>query len=300
MVNVAVLGSTGMLGSALTRGLENSSTTVYEFNRPGISVTKKNESRKLDVVTDKDFTKSFNGLKLDYIINCIGLIKQLINIKDQDSIKLAYNINAEFPSNLNNFAKSLGIPVIQIGTDCVYSGKVGAYAEDQPHDPTDVYGLTKSMGEKESSSTMVIRCSIIGKEIRSSNSLLSWVLSQSRNFRINGFTNHFWNGVTTLHFSQIISGIIKSETYKDGVFHLVPDGVVSKYELINLIAKKFGRGDLQVSKFEAETEINRSLITINPQQNLSLWQNGGYNRIPTIEEMVSTYALWTKSGLDKN
>ena len=60
-----------------------------------------------------------------------------------------------------------------------------------------------------------------------------------------------------------------------------------------LIAKKFGRGDLQVTKFEAETEINRSLITINPQQNLSLWQNGGYNIIPTIEEMVSTYALWT-------
>jgi len=300
MINVAVLGSTGMLGSTLTRCLENNSTTVYEFNRAGISVTKKNESRKLDVVTDNDITKSFYGIKLDYIINCIGLIKQLINIKDPNSIKLAYKINSDFPLKLNNFAKSSGIPVIQIGTDCVYSGEVGAYAEDQPHDPTDVYGITKSMGEIESSSTMIVRCSIIGKEIESSNSLLSWVLSQNTNFRINGFTNHFWNGVTTLHFSQIISGIIESETYMNGVFHLVPDGFVSKYELIKLIAKKFGRSDLQVSKFEAETEINRSLITINPQRNLSLWQNGGYNIIPTIEEMVSTYALWTKSELIKN
>jgi dTDP-4-dehydrorhamnose reductase len=281
-----------MLGSTLTRGLENNSTTVYEFNRSGISVTKKNESRKLDVVTDNNIMESFNGLKLDYIINCIGLIKHLINIKDQDSIKLAHNINAEFPSKLNNFAKSLGIPVIQIGTDCVYSGKIGGYAEDQLHDPTDIYGITKSMGEIESSSTMVIRCSIIGKELRTSNSLLSWVLSQTHNSRINGFTNHFWNGVTTLHFSQIVSGIIESETYKEGVFHLVPHGVVSKYELINSIAKEFDRSDLQISKFEAEVPINRSLITTHPERNLQLWSNGGYNQIPTVAEMVSTYAKW--------
>jgi len=290
MVNVAVLGSTGMLGSTITRGLENNSMTVYEFNRSGISITKKNESRKLNVATDNDVTKSFSGLKLDYIINCIGLIKQLINLKDQDSIKLAYNINAEFPSKLTNFAKSLGIPVIQIGTDCVYSGRIGGYAEDEPHDPTDIYGITKSMGEIESSATMIIRCSIIGKELRTSNSLLSWVLSQTHNSRINGFTNHLWNGVTTLHFSQIVSGIIESGTYKEGVFHLVPHNVVSKYELISLIAKEFERSDLQISKFEAELPVNRSLITIYPERNLQLWSNGGYNRIPTVAEMVSTFA----------
>ena len=299
MVNVAVLGSTGMLGSTITRGLENNSMTVYEFNRSGISVTKKNESRKLNVVTNTDVSKSFNGLKLDYIINCIGLIKQLINIKDQNSISLAYNINAEFPSKLNNFAKSLGVPVIQIGTDCVYSGKIGGFAEDQPHGPTDLYGITKSIGESELNSTMVIRCSIIGKESGTSNSLLSWVLSHSKNSRINGFTNHFWNGVTTLHFSHIISGVIKSGTYKPGVVHLVPKNIVNKYELIKLIASNFGRSDLQINQFEAEVPINRSLTTINPERNRQLWNNGGYNGEPTIAEMVATYAKWLQENLAK-
>jgi len=59
--------------------------------------------------------------------------------------------------------------------------------------------------------------------------------------------------------------------------------------------REFGRLDLRINKFEAENEINRSLITLYPQNNLSLWQNGGYNNIPTIEEMVSTYAVWSKS-----
>jgi hypothetical protein len=75
----------------------------------------------------------------------------------------------------------------------------------------------------------------------------------------------------------------------------VPVDIVSKYELINLIAKSFDRNDLEISKFEAESMINRSLITNNPEQNLSLWQDGGYNKIPTIEEMVSTYAAWIKT-----
>jgi len=294
MIRVAILGSTGMLGSTITRVLEKNIATVYEFNRPGVSVTKKNQARKFDVIKSHDFSEIFNGLRLDYIINCIGKIKQLIDSSDEGSVKLAYEVNSEFPLKLDKYAASLGIPVIQIATDCVYSGNYGLYSENDPHDPIDLYGMTKNKGELSATSSMQIRCSIIGKELNTSNSLLSWVISQPNNSKINGFTNHFWNGVTTFHFSQIISGVIKNDSYKRGLFHLVPSDIVSKYELIKLIARSFDRPDLIISKFEAETTINRSLITINPQFNLSLWENGGYNIVPTIKEMVSTYSTWTK------
>jgi len=283
-----------MLGSTITHVLANNLVTVFEFNRLGISITKKNEARKFDVTKSYEFSEIFSGLKIDYIINCIGIIKQLIKSDDKSIIKLAYTVNAEFPSKLNNYSASFGIPVIQIGTDCVYSGKRGLYSEENPHDPIDTYGVTKNIGEQSALSSMVIRCSIIGKELDSSNSLLSWVLSNPNNSTIDGFINHFWNGVTTLHFSQIVSGVIKSDSFKYGVFHLVPGDIVSKYELINYIVREFGRIDLRINKFEAENEINRSLITIYPENNLSLWQNGGYNKVPTIEEMVSTYAVWSK------
>lgn len=295
MIKVAVLGSTGMLGSTITRVLGNNLVAVYEFNRSGISITKKNQARKLDITKDIDLSEIFSELKIDYIINCIGIIKQVINSDDQNSIELAYKVNSNFPLKLNSYAERMGIPVIQIGTDCVYSGKEGLYSEDHPHDPIDTYGLSKDIGEQSSTASMIIRCSIIGKELNTVNSLLSWVLSNPNNSSVNGYTNHFWNGLTTLHFSQIVYGIIKFGTFKLGIFHLVPVDIVSKYELINLIAKSFDRNDLEISKFEAESMINRSLITNNPEQNLSLWQDGGYNKIPTIEEMVSTYAAWIKT-----
>ena len=141
---------------------------------------------------------------------------------------------------------------------------------------------------------MIIRCSIVGKELKSANSLMEWVLSQPYGATINGYTNHIWNGVTTLHFAQIVLGIIQNKSYEPGVAHLVPKDMVNKYKLIELIAKNFGRDDLIVTKFEAGNSINRSLITVDPERNLRMWQEGGYNEIPAIGQMLSTYADWTK------
>lgn len=296
MTSVAVLGSRGMLGSTLTQILGYEFDTVYEFNRLGKSVTGKNQCRSFEVTSDIKIEHLFKGLEIDYVINCIGMIKHLINENDQNSVKLAKRVNAEFPIELNDCLRRLGVSVIQIGTDCVYSGKTGLYSENDQPDPVDVYGLTKSIGEMSNSGSMFIRCSIIGRELRSKNSLLEWVISQPEDALINGFINHIWNGVTTLHFSRIISGVIKSGTYKPGIIHLTPKDILNKYELIKLISSNFGRSDLQIIKTEAKTPINRSLISINPERNRQLWRDGGYDEIPSIEDMIATYAIWSNES----
>lgn len=294
MAKIAVFGSTGMLGSTLTRLLQSKCETIYEFNRAGLSVTDSNVSRQIDITSTYSIAEYLDGLELDCIVNCIGLIKQLIDENSLNSIELANKINVKFPQNLNSYANVNKIPLIQIGTDCVYSGKSGWYSENNPHDPIDLYGITKSLGEKFSHTSMIIRCSIVGKELKSTNSLINWALSQPYGSTINGYTNHMWNGVTTLHFAQIVWGIIHNKRYEPGVSHLVPKDILTKYELIDLITKNFGRNDLLVRKFEAENSINRSLITVNSERNLRMWQEGGYNELPTIEQMLSTYANWTK------
>jgi dTDP-4-dehydrorhamnose reductase len=294
MARVAVLGSTGMLGSTLTRILERDFASVTEFNRNGRSVTGHNETKTLDVLEDYDLFERFSNLNIDYIVNAIGMIKQLINEENSKDVLAAREINSHFMIKLNEFSAQTGVRVIQIGTDCVYSGMDGSYSEEQGFDPTDTYGKTKNIGEQASSESMVIRSSIIGKEHENSVSLLSWVLSQPESTKINGYVNHFWNGVTTLHFSEIVSGIIKSESFFKGVAHLVPSDTVSKYELIKIIAREFGRTDLEIQEFVAENPINRTLITVQPQRNLYMWQEAGYNKVPTIQDMVSKYASWTK------
>ena len=124
---------------------------------------------------------------------------------------------------------------------------------------------------------------------------MEWVLSQPLGAVINGFVNHIWNGVTTLQFAEVVSGIIRSGGFTPGVQHLVPTNAVSKYDLIRLIARDFGRSDLRIIERKAQNDVDRSLITVDSARNLHLWQAGGYNKVPTIEEMVSKYARWTET-----
>ena len=295
MERVAVLGSTGMLGSTLTRILEQDSASVTEFNRSGKSVTGTNRVINLDVLQPYNLFEIFSGLQIDYVINAIGMIKQLIDEGKSEDIFAASAINTDFVSRLNEFSLETGVRIIQIGTDCVYSGSLGSYSEDSTFDPTDVYGRTKILGEQASSESMIIRTSIIGKEVQSAFSLLDWVISQPVGAVINGYVNHMWNGVTTLHFSEVVLGIINSGSFLKGTTHLVPSDIASKYELIKIIAREFGRQDLDIREFEAEDSIDRTLITADPVRNLHMWHEGGYNKVPTIQEMVSKYVRWTKS-----
>ncbi len=275
--------------------MESEFDGVVEFNRMGKSITGSNKAIEIDVLSNFDLIEVFNGLKIDYVINAIGMIKQVINERIEGDVLSARKINSEFLQELNKFSLTTGTRVLQIGTDCVYSGKVGNYSEDSPFDPIDTYGKSKTVGEQALTESMLIRCSIIGRELKGSASLLEWILSHPIGAEINGFTNHLWNGVTTLQFAEIISGVIKSDAFKKGVIHLVPSDIVSKYELIEFIARDFGRDDLKICKFTAESAINRSLVTVDSARNLHMWQSGGYNKVPSIQEMVSKYAQWTKA-----
>jgi len=278
-----------------TEGIE-----VVEFNRRGVSQFNGNTVQACDV--EKNSNAIFGDLfeyKPNYIVNAIGVIRQKISIKDQDSRNSAQFVNADFPFQLNQFQAQSGIAVIQIGTDCVFSGNTGSYSENADFDPQDIYGITKAEGENNSKLAMTIRTSIVGEELSTKYSLLSWVLSSSPNSKIDGYTNHQWNGVTTLAFSKIVSGVLKHEMFKSGVAHLVPRDTLSKYELINEIKYAFGREDLSVNKFETEQAIDMTLSTVNSEFNRHLWLAGGYNEVPTIKEMLIEYAAWSRRSQSK-
>lgn len=293
-MRIAVLGSSGMLGSALTKFLSNDGIEICEFNRRGVPTCLENEVHSLDVTDDSSLDAFLDYKKFDYVLNAIGLIKQLINDESDDDKQLAYKINSDFPAFLNEYSQRTSTPVIQIGTDCVYSGDEGLYNESSNFDCTDVYGRSKVEGETHSKSVMTIRCSIVGNEIYSSTSLLSWFRNLKHKAEINGYTNHYWNGVTTLDFSRVIRGVIRSNGFEAGITHLIPADQVSKYQLLKEFQQAFHRDDITINAYPHEVAINRTLATIYPYRNSNLWTQAGYNDPPTVHEMVQNYARWEK------
>ena len=277
-----MLGATGMLGSACYSVISESSS----LSTQGTSRTLDSQLLHLDAEDLNQASTLIAKIKPDYIVNCIGIIKPHISEKDPASIKRAISINAEFPIFLANLALENNFRVIQIATDCVYSGKKGSYTEIDLHDATDVYGKTKSLGEVPSENFLHLRASIIGPEFGRSTSLLEWFRNQPLGSKLNGFEDHIWNGITTYQFAKLALGIIESGETISGIRHIVPANRVSKYELLKIFSKVYRRDDLEISKVTSSNFIDRTLETENSDFNREIWNLGGYSTLPTIEEMV--------------
>lgn len=292
MSKVLVLGSTGMLGHVMTRVLRNEGLEVVGASRRGNRPESKGPEIQFDVKSFQKIEEFISKEKITYVINCVGMIKQVIDENSTTSRLNAAEINTDFPIYLNSLAHAFDFRLIQIGTDCVFSGETGSYSETSNHSPVDLYGRTKSLGEAVGSNSLILRTSIIGPEINSVNSLLEWFLSTPKNSRVNGYLNHIWNGLTTLHFSKLVYGIISADDFTGGLFHIVPQDRCSKYELLGIIRESFSRNDIGIDPVNSHESIDRTLITDHHDFNRLIWKNCGYNEAPTISVMVKELSEW--------
>jgi len=294
-MKVMVLGASGMLGSMvldyLSRDsdLELAATARRRDLLRSLSKRLNNvEWRFLDAErgTAKEITAVLGDAA--WAVNAIGVIKPYIHDDNAAEVERAVKVNALFPHALARAAEQIGCRVLQIATDCVFSGRRGHYTEKDGHDPLDVYGKTKSLGEVFSKNVYHLRCSIIGPEPKGHLSLMDWFLGQSGS--VNGYANHQWNGLTTLHFAGICWGVIKRGLELPHMQHVIPGGRISKAGLLQCLAREYARGGTTVTSANSSVAIDRTLATMNEPLNRQLWEAAGYERSPSVPEMVAELA----------
>lgn len=280
MAKVLILGSTGMLGSAVTEALQTSSFEVLTASRTsGIMF----DAEKLDVASLFSAAGLATG---DFVVNCVGLTKARIDDSSLPSRSSAVRLNVDFPAELARVSSISGVKVIQVATDCVFSGLTGSYGESAAHDALDVYGKTKSLGEIPSASVMHLRCSLIGPEQGRNSLFFEWVRKQPSGAAMSGFTDHVWNGLSSKAFGKIVAGILSDNLFKAGVQHLVPADKVTKDQLVRIELDALGRGDVSVTSTASPKSVDRTLSTDNPDFNKTLFAAAGYSTLPTISQMV--------------
>src|SRR6266516_4781735 len=176
---VLVLGATGMLGSMVVEVLSKQENFSLHATVRSVASLQTMQAKYPHVyfhLFDAEqenigyFLQKFEGL--DWILNAIGIIKPFIHDNISEEVKRAISINALFPHQLSEQAEKQHTQVIQIATDCVFSGTQGNYLESDTHDALDIYGKTKSLGEAYGNSIQHLRCSIIGPETGQGKSLL--------------------------------------------------------------------------------------------------------------------------------
>ena len=282
-MRVVVLGATGMLGQTVSREAERAGLDLIEVSR--------SRGFKWDYFAN-DFGSLATEVGLegtDVLVNCVGWIPQKssgLSIKDEQE---ANSLNIELIREIQASQDALGFGWIQIVTDCVFSGKSGQYDENSTFDPDDLYGFTKAKGESLMPGAMRIRSSIIGPDSIHNSGLFEWFRNASPNSTLKGFTNHFWNGVSTKAFGRLVVGLSRRQGVQPGIQHWIPQDAMSKYELLQTFKAATDRGDISIEAFETEIAVNRVLATSNPRANSELWAFAGYKRIPSIEELATEF-----------
>lgn len=267
---ILVLGANGMAGHVLSIGL-NDPKDLYEVK----TVARKNSiiqpSYILDVSDFKKLETLIIKIMPDIIINCIGLL----NKTAEENPEKAILINSYLPHFLESITKSSKIKVIHISTDCVFSGKEGNYIESSFKNGNGYYAQSKALGEIVNDKDLTFRTSIIGPEInRNGIGLFNWFYQQKE--QINGYTNAFWTGITTIELLNAIKSAINEDLV--GLYHLVNGMKISKYQLLNLMNIEFNKG-IKIVK-DDEYKIDKSLI--NTRNDFS-FQVNEYSKM--LEEM---------------
>jgi dTDP-4-dehydrorhamnose reductase len=219
-MKVLILGHTGMLGHMIFKYLKNKKAIIDTTNLRW-------PSDELKI-----YIKNYDG---DYIINCIGSIPQRTNI---------FDVNWELPIFLDFYSKC---KIIHPGTD-----------GDNDRNP---YGFSKKIARdfvlNTSGKTKSIKTCIIGPELGTKSSLMEWFLSNQDNESVFGYTEHFWNGATTLTWSEYAYDLMTNwEKYdKEIILH---SKCISKKELLETLNKVFLRKIIIEAK--NETKLDRCLI----------------------------------------
>ena len=251
-----ILGGNGMLGNYIKKYFQKYSSLNIKYTNRQTFDAFNDDIFKLETILKEDLC--INTL----VFNAIGVIPQSSK-NYQITQKHFIKVNKEFPHNLSALCNKYNSTLIHPSTDCVYSGLKGNYNENDIHDEINPYGQTKSLGEPKNCT--VIRTSIIGEEVNNFRSLVEWIKSNKNN-NINGFLNHYWNGITCLQYAKIIEHMINNNIFWKGVRHIFSPRTVSKYELCDMINNIY-KLNIKIDKYKTG-EVNKSLSSVYEENNL--------------------------------
>ena len=269
-----VLGCNGMAGHMITLYLKEKGHQVTGFARSASAFV----DTVIGDATDPVAVKNAIGKnQYDSVINCIGILNQFA----EENKAVATYLNAYLPHYLAQLTEDTATQIIHMSTDCVFSGARGQYTEKDTPDGTTFYDRSKALGELDDGKNITLRTSIVGPDMNKNGiGLLNWFMQQQG--QTNGFTGAIWTGQTTLQLAKTME--IAAMERATGLYNMVPETSISKYELLRLFNKYFKNNALDIVPVD-NMAADKSLKRTNWDLSVP---------VPDYEVMVAELAAWMK------
>lgn len=245
-MRILILGGDGMLGHQLLNSYHEQHEVAITLRRDRGDYPLQLLDRAaqtysgVDVRSTDRLTELFADFQPEAVINAVGIIKQ----RDEAKASIpSLEINSLLPHRLSVLCKMVGARLVQMSTDCVFSGKKGNYAEADFPDADDLYGRSKYLGEVHDAHCITLRSSIIGLELSRNKSLVEWFLAQKG--QIKGFTRAIYTGLTTQEMARVIEDLLLNRQELSGVWQ-VASRAINKYDLLTMLADRLQRVDISI------------------------------------------------------
>jgi len=177
---IFVIGSSGLVGGNLLSCASKYSSSVIPSFHLYIPEEYKTAGLRLDMSDPASIAEGLQASKPDCVVNlsCMAVADC------EKTPENAYKVQVEGVRELAHACRELGIRLVHISTDMVYSGSKGTpYVLDDKPDPISVYGRTKLEGEKavqEAGGEYVIARSalVLGKSVFRKGGFLDWMVER--------------------------------------------------------------------------------------------------------------------------
>lgn len=238
-MNILVTGANGQLGNEM-RIVSRNSQDHYIFT----------DVAELDITNAMAVEKIVNDHDIKAIINCAAYT----NVdKAEDDYDFAELLNAIAVKNLAQAIKKNDGILIHVSTDYVFGGTKNntPCSEDEPANPTGVYGITKLHGEQSiieaGCKHLIIRTAWLYSEF-GKNFVKTMLNLTATKPNLNVVFDQVGSPTYAYDLAQAIFNIVENRQYEgqDGIYHYSNEGVCSWYDFTKMIAEYAGHTDCDI------------------------------------------------------
>ncbi len=238
-MNILVTGANGQLGNEM-RIVSRNSQDHYIFT----------DVAELNITNAMAVEKIVNDHDIKAIINCAAYT----NVdKAEDDYDFAELLNATAVKNLAQAIKKNDGILIHVSTDYVFGGTKNntPCSEDEPANPTGVYGITKLHGEQSIIETgckhLIIRTAWLYSEF-GKNFVKTMLNLTATKPNLNVVFDQVGSPTYAYDLAQAIFNIVENRKYEgqDGIYHYSNEGVCSWYDFTKMIAEYAGHTDCDI------------------------------------------------------
>lgn len=244
---VFITGGSGLLALNWAVTIRDRFNVIMGIHEREIRL-KNAQTHILDIASIDSVERVFDQLRPQVVIHTAGLTDVDRCESEPD---LAKHVNVKIATNIAIACAKLKLPLVHISTDHLFHGDKSLVDEEFPVSPVNVYGRTKAEAEKlvleNYPEALVVRTNFYGWGTKYRRSFSDMVISSLRlREEITLFNDVHYTPLIAEELVLSVHELVNKKA--SGIFNVVGDDRISKYEFGLKLAKEFNLDSSLIKK----------------------------------------------------